>query len=88
MERTLAKHRKSAAKAAGDGDPREGKREKELALAPDETVILLHPPSTSTLSWCISSDGERASAKSQPRQWLERAPDETVILLTLSRHHH
>ena len=31
-----------------------------VALAVDETVILLHPPCT--FSRCINSDGERASA--------------------------
>ena len=33
----------------------------EERLAVDETVVLLHPPST--FSRCINSDGERASAK-------------------------
>ena len=33
----------------------------EFQLAPDETVILLHPPST--FSRCINSDGEGLAAE-------------------------
>ena len=37
------------------------RREVPVELAPDETVILLHPPST--FSRCINSDGEGLAAE-------------------------
>ena len=45
----------------GGPAPSRGSSARRPCLAVDETVMLLHPPSTFTS--CFNSDGERASAK-------------------------